>query len=234
MPEYSLPVPRPVQKGFDILVALPKSAFEELLSAVNEIHPVPEPQLLLDRLASLVTSIDADSLKEISQTIVSFVSGIGTLGLTEEEFTDAIVRGSAEDLTSSKQKLIRGRLLNLFQAVPLMLTSKAVDLRNEAPNTFVSARVLTDIRPIFHDDPTKAPGGLIIIHTLKLVFHSGSHHRELYVGIDEQDMAQLHEVLSRAEVKSQSLISMLKSGEFHLISEENNNGDLENRTPNTK
>lgn len=52
---------------------------------------------------------------------------------------------------------------------------------------------------------------MLLEHTLKIVFHDGFRHRELYMALDTSDISRLREVIDRAEKKAASLKSLLNS-----------------------
>lgn len=94
----------------------------------------------------------------------------------------------------------------------LGVSAKVAGLRGEYENVYYSARVLTDIRPVFGADPTSKPVAGAVVHTLRLTFHqTGSESRnEFYVAMDSKDLTQLRQLLDRAAAKEVSLASVIE------------------------
>jgi len=78
----------------------------------------------------------------------------------------------------------------------------------EHEHVWHSARVLTDLRPVFGADPKQAPAAAVIIHNLKIAHQAGREIREFFVALDNQDLRKLQEVLERAVKKEASLSSV--------------------------
>ena len=69
----------------------------------------------------------------------------------------------------------------------LGLTAKASELTSENERVLCPAncRILSDVRPVFVDDPAEDPAAVLIQHTLKLAYHSEDDTvREFYVTLD--------------------------------------------------
>ena len=49
------------------------------------------------------------------------------------------------------------------------------------------------------------PNAAVVVHTLKLMYHSGDEHDEFFIALDINDVRELRELLNRAEKKDQVL-----------------------------
>jgi hypothetical protein len=138
-----------------------------------------------------------------------------------EEFIVDVCESLTEhgDLSPLAQPAFRERLGRLLEIEALRVAGKAIALHTEYENLFCSARVLTDARPIYGDDPSAPPTAMIINHTLKLDYHTGGggHIAEFYVALGSRDLQELHEVLIRAEKKAKSLGAVLGNAHVRLI-----------------
>ena len=68
------------------------------------------------------------------------------------------------------------------------LDSKADDLRTEDERVFCTAKILTDLRPVFGSHVEDGPHGMIVVHLLKIGYHSGSEKlHEFFVSLDSGD-----------------------------------------------
>jgi hypothetical protein len=96
----------------------------------------------------------------------------------------------------------------------LVIAAKAFDIMTEHANVYWSARLVTDVRAIFAPaldaDPPKAA---VLVHTLKIRYHTASGPNEFFVAMDSQDVHGLMKVLHRAREKERGLRAMMnKSG----------------------
>ena len=108
----------------------------------------------------------------------------------------------------------RRYLTDLFaNAAALAITAKASEIRweNERIVCMPGCRLLSDMRPIFADKVSDQPGAVIVLHTLKLAYHSAADDvQEFYVTMDSDDLFLMHEIIERAIEKDQSLRTLLE------------------------
>ena len=106
--------------------------------------------------------------------------------------------------------VLRSRLDELLQVESIVLASKASAIQREHPNVLMSARVLTDMRPVFGDGPESLQGG-IVIHSLKHTSIHSNQVQELFFALDDDDLVMLQKTIARAEAKSRTLRSFLEN-----------------------
>ena len=102
------------------------------------------------------------------------------------------------------------KIVTLMGAGVLGIASKIVDLRTEDERVFCTGRILTDLRPVFGSRLEDGPQGMIVVHLLKLSYHSAADkHQEFYVSLDSDDLQTLRTLIDRAEAKAKSLSASL-------------------------
>jgi hypothetical protein len=99
----------------------------------------------------------------------------------------------------------------------LSLSAKALDVMTDHQRVFMSARVLTDLRPIFRFDVSEAPAAMVPVHTLKCTYRSEGVPRDFYVAMDSIDLANLVETLQRALAKDKSLRSLAEGTNLSVL-----------------
>jgi hypothetical protein len=129
------------------------------------------------------------------------------------DLVDAMAASGIQGLALPEQE--RDRVLRNLHALlgidSLTFLAKANALQREHENIYHEAKILTDLRPVFHS-PDEPPSDMILEYTLKIVFHDGSrHHRELYMALDTDDISRLKIAIERAEKKAASLKTLLNS-----------------------
>jgi hypothetical protein len=114
-------------------------------------------------------------------------------GVTPNEVLDAItasLKSPHSSWTESDHKQwpeIAEILANILKLESLHVVAKTLDLESEQPFIFKSARVITDMRPIF-DDARKVIRGSLILQTLRLEYVSSDGEHDLYIGLDDADL----------------------------------------------
>jgi hypothetical protein len=107
----------------------------------------------------------------------------------------------------------------LSQQNTLGIFSKAQELLMEYPHTYCSARIITDIRPIFGPDVTTGPKANIIVHQLRITFHetiSNHEHREFYISLKAEDIEDLKRLFDRAQSKEKSIKEVDVGGKVYV------------------
>lgn len=165
---------------------------------VNELEK-PELVQVLDSLTSLyrLRSSHGVSTQRLASDVTASVSSDSTVKIPGEAIS-VLEKRVAEALTMDALSVVR---------------VKAKELQFEAERTLCEARVITDVRPVFGSNAADPPTGFIIVHSLKLGYHDANsgQHKEIYVALDETDIAKLKDALKRAEEKSKTLKSKLET-----------------------
>jgi hypothetical protein len=124
----------------------------------------------------------------------------------------ALLEAGIDDksLLRESEQSFRQRLVRFFELETLLISAKAAGILQSHENLFCSARILTDVRPVFGSDPRVVPNSAVIVHMLNLSFHHEGEIKELYIAMDTLDIGLLREALDRAELKSESLKTLMK------------------------
>jgi hypothetical protein len=88
-------------------------------------------------------------------------------------------------------------------------TGRALDLLTEHEHVFHSARVLTDIRPVFGDDPAESPNGALVVESLKLEYFDEGATCSIYLALSHGDLRSLRDTIDRALGKSETIQGLL-------------------------
>jgi len=158
--------------------------------------------------------------------IVGALRVLGSLYLTRdftepiEHFVDtevlcALKRANAfaSDKTEEQwQKLRRFLLAALSFERTLGTAAKAGSVLTQHERVFQAARIMTDLRPIFHVDVSEKPDAAVIIHMLKITQRGlGGQHKDLYFALDHNDIVAMQKVIERALTKEKTLRETLKN-----------------------
>jgi len=214
----NLRIPEEYRRGFAKLIALEDDPFRELLAAFEKQNPMLYPFEFAERVSSSVSSIPAEDIETIVETLVSLYELRPSVDTEVLEFVELLVealeRSEVEHLQLPKEQRdgFKDRLIQLLDVTALDATSKALNVLLEHEHTLHSARIMTDLRPIFGPNTEDPPEAMLINHMLKLSYHDESEAtKEFYIALDTEAVSKLIETLERATSKAQSLKQLLKS-----------------------
>ena len=216
-----LQVPDRFVKTLEKLHKLSDESSPELLAALARIPLSSSRDQLSDETHNLVSSIKQKELEEILSLLISLKSAQQQAEESSDFVGEVLVAMSRSDgnleVSGSDRDKFKKRLLDLLEASRFSISAKAIGLIGESEHTFCRARILTDFRPIYGDDPSKKPVAGLITHTLRLSYHEGSQLQHIYVLLDDSDLNEMKAVLSRANEKGESLRTLLAATHVPLI-----------------
>lgn len=99
----------------------------------------------------------------------------------------------------------------------LGVAAKVSELRREFGRLFCSARILSDIRPVFGANPEGVPLAAAIIHTLRVTYHDGDDHRDFHVAMSAADLLQLRHLVDRALKKETALSTEIAKTDMRYL-----------------
>jgi len=203
----------PTLKG---ITELDPEVFDSFLATLKRATPALRPEEF------------AQGIKEGFQRPELLLPILGTLcalyrlkdaeGITSDEVANAVSSAAADALTG-KQEILRERLKLMLECdASLGVTAKALDVMTEHEHVFCSARILSDIRPVFAATAESASAA-VVVHNLQLGFYDGGtgKHREIYIALDSSDLQELKQVIVRSEKKNIALKSILKESNIPFL-----------------
>jgi len=139
--------------------------------------------------------------------------------VSTEEFVDGEVfpaLKSAQTFSAEKVDLQWKKLRN-FLVDGLSLertvgtTAKAGPVLTQHERIFSGARIMTDLRPIFHLDVAQKPDAAVIIHMLRVTARDNFGRQEdRYFALDSNDLVLLKQIIERAMAKEKTLRGIIK------------------------
>jgi hypothetical protein len=206
------------------------------LTQIGEaIRKAPVNSLTAKDITSALTGIvdDATSVIIVRQ-LLSLYAAARRQSITAEKMVEGLANGlkilhssyrwTPEQLASWDE--MRPVLLGLFGIEQLNLVAKALDLAYEYTNLYQSARILTEVRPVFSDDTQIR--GAVITYLLRLSYDSDGEDRGLSIVLNGSDVKAIKESCERALAKAQATRNFLGStGIAAVIAGEDENDDAE-------
>jgi len=212
MPAPRMKIPEERLPSFTKILTLEENTYQELLEVLDKSPLTYNPSGLPSKLAPSVTNLSEVEATEILETIIPLYLVRFESELSIPDFAEEICKALEKtevDLADGRREQLRDRLIRLLGIKSLDITSKATSLLIEYKNILHSARIFTDIRPVFGENPQEPPVGAIIVHTLKIHYLTGKGYDEFFVALDENDIQKTIDVLERAKAKAKSLKSAI-------------------------
>ena len=118
----------------------------------------------------------------------------------------------AENTEAQWKRLRKFLLAALSLERSLGTAAKAGPVLTQHERIFSGARILTDLRPIYHLDVSEKPDAAVIIHMLRITQRDNyGKHTDEYFALDSNDIKLMKDVLERALKKENTLKSIMKN-----------------------
>ena len=198
------------------ICGLPEELLEELVGALQAAPITPVPGEMAAHVSKHVSGIAAKDLSQILDTLYTLYHIREFSEVSPERFLKDLLEGireiDAPDLPSTRKEVAktRDRFKKLLNLDTINMPSKAIGLQRDGERLYCRAKILSDIRPVFTDDPNAPPAAAVITHTLKLSYHHPKEHDEFFVVLDSEDLLELKRTVDRAISKSKSIHALLE------------------------
>jgi hypothetical protein len=222
----SIKIPERYQNGLVAILALDDDALEKLISVLQNAPLKMFPPSLSQSIAPNLEDIPTGVLNDIVETLLS-------LYFTKqhhetppdsmaEDITNAVQESDLKEfrLPTEDREVFKNRLIRLLSIERLETLSKGLVVLRTSENVFHDARIITEIRPIFGSDPEIAPTAAVILHMLNVTYHREGEMKEFYMALDPDDLDMLRDVIDRAELKAESLRSLLDTAKIAYLDTE--------------
>jgi hypothetical protein len=165
--------------------------------------------------------MEVKSARLIAQTLRSLYNVRGTMDLPVDVFAKEVLAAARKQLPAGayEASLSEQLLRALLNVRPLSMITKARELHIDHDNIFCTAKVISDMRPVFDVQVDDPPAGFSIVHTMKLGYHQGGKHTELYVAMDKQDIEELIATLQRAQRKAATLAKLCQEKTLPILAD---------------
>jgi len=204
-------IPAVERAGLERLATLTEDQIYQLCAALSSVPILLDRDRFINSLQA-VPGINTEDLQQITWSLMFLHSYIAaTTEISVNEFVSDVGGALAEGgVELSKVEEIKRVLPSLLEVDVLRLRAKAVDLQVDHAKVFQSARVLTDVRPVFSIKSTDEVRGVLVFHTLKIQYFEDEDAKELHVVLDDRDMIDLSDSLDRAKRKARGIRALLQ------------------------
>jgi len=218
-----LTVPERHISAFNLIRSLKDGDYAKLLGSLGENEPSTPRSVLADSVHG-ACALEASVASELLDAVFGLASVGHKTGSPPAQIA-ARVASSAQFSDSDDDRLrFERRIELLLDCDVVRIQGKASSLGTAHERVFLSAQILTDLRPLFHDqvDGDPEPEGALLSHTLLVHFiDSTGSHDNFFVVLDDGDLEALNQATNRAIAKSASLKQKLHdSALVYMASEE--------------
>lgn len=214
-----LPISDRHRPSFVLLSRMPQEQFDNVAAAFEVPHSALDQQQLA---ASLEDSagLDADDALAAVRAATELSTFRHTVGMSADRTAQRVAEWLDLDPAHKSRERFVDRAVHILECSSVRLLGKAASIGYQHERLFVDAQVLTDLRPVFEDDISDdhGPLGAVLSHLLRLhIIGQTGTHEDVYVALDDGDIATLREALDRAERKSALLRGRLQNLSLTMI-----------------
>lgn len=205
----ALGVPSPFRQAFLLLVGLEQSDANALLQAFQETQEY-QP---VERLRELATAALANEhAPQVERLIPALLSLRGqTRRTAPARVAEALAQSPDLEIKHEERETLRERVQALLDTPAMRTTADAVELLTQHDRNYQTARIFSDIRPVFPGDAGERPTGAVVVEMLQIqTWDRDGTEETLYIAMDHVDLRELQEVVARAIVKTETLRTVLE------------------------
>lgn len=200
----ALGVPPPYREPLTKLAGLSDDDARELVSAIAALDPFAAVSRIEEATATVLDDGATAGEKQLALPLLALRGQLRKM--TPGEIAARLSESADLDLDDAARSKLRARAEEILGTPVFGSTGVATDLQTLNERNYQSARIVTDLRPVFDDNLTLPPGGAVIIETLQIQTWSRDGGSQLlFVSMDEFDLRALQSIVQRALDKTDTL-----------------------------
>jgi len=170
----------------------------------------------------LIAAASESSLGANGQGVVLAALSLSAQMRRTSDGPEDLARNAAQSmgLLEDKTETLANRLGKLLSLDHIGALGRAYDLMAEHERIYRTARVITDVRPLFPNEPDVPPSRGVVVETLKLEYTEAGAQKSLFLALDHSDLTQLKECVDRAIKKSELVTKTLSDTGMVLFDSE--------------
>lgn len=217
-------MPKEYVRALIALSKLSDAQFQELREKVSSVEASKSLPLMVQEMSFGESKLRGIDFSDILGMLVS-MHGTRQMSEVEPEIVVAALQfgidhtDALKEIPAKARESVKSRISELMNASSPALVNMARvwDVANDHERSYSTSRILTDLRPVFFDDPHKSPLGLVVMHSLKLSYQEDFNAHEFFLTLDSDELEELSDVVQRARDKENTLKAILKEKEWRLL-----------------
>lgn len=214
-------LPRHIIQGIKHIERLSGEVFNAFVEAFRSTPSARYPTKLAREFTTKVDLPEDELLEAIGAALSLFLARTKQEEIAQSDFPREVAKAFyiAEKIEADEEQLsvLAERIERLFAIQPLAVSAKTLNLIGEVERRYASARVVTDIRPVFGDKEDCILLASAIIHTLQVTYFENGDRKEFFVALDAADLVKLRDSSARAVKKEGVLKETLSTTTFKNI-----------------
>lgn len=197
-------IPGPYREPLTALAQMSDAQSRRLIETIAGLPAFSSVSMIQDATKTVLGEAAAPGDKQL---VLPFLALRGQLRqMTQEAIAERLSQSPDLDLDDSERKMLQSRAVAILHSEAISTTAVAADLQTQNARNYQSARIVTDLRPVFPDHVEQEPVGAVIVETLQIQTWARDGSAELiFVSMDEADLTQLKSIVDRALKKTQTL-----------------------------
>jgi hypothetical protein len=227
-----LRLPESLRRNLIALATASTEQVDQLHETLSTLTPILTPEEIPEQIASKLNLWNGEEARRAVKGILGLSAFRAQSGQKLESLTSDLISALQADtgveetspeektkliLSSAQEPEFRNVLLRLFSIVALDVTAKALGVLTDNQRSFVSGRVLSDIRPIFQDEISAGPMAGVIVHSLKLEYMESNQLQEFFVSLDSKDLQFMLDLIQRAIKKDVAMRALLEKAQVQFL-----------------
>lgn len=218
----TLEMPEAAVQGVEFLSRVSPEQFEMVMSGIAKAAPDLSRRKFINQVIAI-----SGCREEVASNVVALATGMFSgcyaLSLSKERFftrfVNTLKKFHAEKFAAPVLDETITRLQRLWELDnPLGIVGKAQMLMAEHQNLFVTARLISDLRPIFTSEADQVPSTCMLVHKLHIShYDQGEDDSDTFFVLDSDDLRELKKIIDRALRKEKLLTDFAKRSNIALL-----------------
>jgi hypothetical protein len=198
----ALQIPEPFQLPLKKLAEASESEQSALLRGLGALPEFSERGQIAEQVRNALSDFDAREIPRVVDTLISLASQRRN---REPDEIGTLIAGSPSLAIPDERTDDFAQLITALVKTPALTSfARGLYVAFEHQNLYDTARILTEIRPIFGDDVEVEPIGSTLVNILALSYDSAGQSVKLHVALDEEDLGELRDACDRAISKARA------------------------------
>ncbi len=214
-------IPKSKLEAFQSFCKLSLNERNQIIDKINFISP-ESPMDIVDEIAK-ETALNQGQIREILDFLGHFYINYYAFHLTKEDFLENIISSSLKyyDMDLKIDENIKESLKKVLEMEnSLGILSKLTALSRDNPHLFALSRIITDLRHIYYNNPSKPPEYAFVKHSMIIEYLDNDNIlKDIVITMSYDDLLQLKEVVDRAIDKEQTIRNLSEKQGLKLLKE---------------
>ena len=197
-------IPQPYREPLATLAQLPEDVASRLVEAIGALEAYSPVSRIQKATETILGNGASPGEKQLGLPLLALRGQLRQA--TPDDIAERLSQSSDLDLDPTSRANLRSRAAAILATPVYETTAVATDLQTQNGRNYQSARIVTDVRPIFQEDIDHPPTGAVLVETLQIQTWTRDGGSELiFVSMDETDLKQLKLTIDRALHKTETL-----------------------------